>query len=346
MNPFASYRAINTKLHAKKRTLLSKNEWGKLIQYQDVAQIIEFLKKREGYKKQMVEYTSNELHRSDLEMILDKYCVQEIEEMLHYFSGDYKEFFKAFLIEYEISDLDLILRTISRADEVKGIEKFFVHSERWKIANYNKLLECKTVPQFIEALKGTHYYLALKTMSSEDIVKREFHMEMKLYVLFYNELLKKASRLKDKDKQIATEMIGTKIEFCNAQWISRALKYYDISPEEILIYRLPNGNKLGYRKLKLLSYSKSIGEFKRLAEKYLGYRLFKGESDIFVDCMTDRYLYKFACHMDEDGESIASSIAYIMLLTIEMNDLIALTEGVRYKLEESHLRKYLVHIAD
>ena len=36
MNPFASYRAMNTKLHAKKRTLLSKNEWNKIIQAQEV----------------------------------------------------------------------------------------------------------------------------------------------------------------------------------------------------------------------------------------------------------------------------------------------------------------------
>ena len=59
--------------------------------------------------------------------------------------------------------------------------------------------------------------------------------------------------------------------------------------------------------------------------------------------MTDRYLYKFACHMDQDNESIAASIAYITLLSVEVNDLIALTEGIRYKLGEGDLGRYLVH---
>lgn len=343
MNPFASYRAINTKLHAKKRTLLSKNEWSKLSQYQEVPQVVEFLKKRNGYKEQMALYKTNDLHRLDLEVILDRYCVQEIEDMMHYFSGDYKAFFRTFLMEYEISDLNLILRTIIRNDAIESIESLFVHSEKWHLASYQKLLGCKNVNQFIEGLKDTCYYSALKTMSSEDMVKREFHMEMKLYVLFYNELMEKASRLKGRDEKIAKEMIGTKIDFLNAQWIYRAIKYYEISPEEILIYSLPNGNKLSYKKLKQLCYSKNVEDYKKLVEKYLGYPLFKMQNDVFLDCMTDRYLYKFACRMDRDNESIAASLAYIALIGIEVNDLIALTEGIRYKLEEGDLGKYLVH---
>ena len=343
MNPFASYRAINTKLHAKKRTLLSKQEWEKVAQYQNVPQVIDFLKKKEGYNKQMQNYKTNDLHRSDLEVILDRYCVTEIEDMLHYFSGSYKEFFKAFLIEYEISEIGLMLRTIARTDEVGKMDRLFVCSEKWSMVHYNKLLGCKTVTQFIEGLRETCYYDALKTMSQEDAAKREFHMEMKLYVLFYNNLIDKASRLRKQDEAIAKMMIGTKIDFLNAQWIYRALKYYDISPEEILIYSLPNGYKLSYGKLKKLSYSKSVEEYTKAVEKCLGYPLFKQANDAFLDCMTDRYLYKFACHMDKDNESIAVSMAYIMLLGIEMNDLVALTEGIRYKLEEGDLGKYLVH---
>lgn len=343
MNPFASYRAINTKLHAKKRTLLTKQEWVKVAGYQDVPQVIDFLKKKEGYYEQMSAYKSNDLHRSDLEVILDRYCVSEIEDMLHFFSGSYKDFFKVFLMEYEISDLGLILGSICREDEIQGIEKSFVHSERWSNVPYNKLIACKNVNQFIEALKDTCYYAELRTLSQEDMIKREFHMEMKLYVLYYNELMEKASRLNSRDKLIASKMIGTKIDFLNAQWIYRALRYYDISQEEILIYCLPSGYKLNYHRLKLLSYSKNIEEYKKNAEKFLGYSLFKENNDAFLDSVTGRYLYRYAMRMNNDNESIAASLSYIILLGVEINDLIALTEGIRYKLEEGDLRRYLVH---
>ena len=204
-------------------------------------------------------------------------------------------------------------------------------------------MDCKNVPQFIETLKGSPYYTVLKTMAQEDLAKRAFHMEMKLYMLFYSELIEKASCLNTKDEYIAKKFIGTKIDFLNAQWIYRALKYYDLSPEEILIYSLPSGNRLGYRKLKILSYAKDIEQFKRLAQKYLGYPLFKDSSDAYLDCYTERYLNQLITKMNKDDESIASSITYLYKLEIEIKDLVSLTEGIRYTLPESELSKFLVH---
>ena len=343
MNPFASYRAINTKLHAKRRTLLSDADWIKMAECKNVSQVVEFLKKREGYKSLMVLNKECDLRRSDLEIVLDRYIVNEIEDILHYFSGSYKEFFKTFLMEYEISDLNLILRSITCNEEMTAIESLFVHSEKWGMANYQKLVGCKNVLQFIETLKDTSYFMALKTMTQEDLTKREFHMEMKLYMLFYKELIEKAARLDPKDEEIAKKFIGTKIDFLNVQWIYRALKYYDISPEEILIYSLPNGNRLGYRKLKVLSYTRDIETFKKLVHKYLAHPLFKDNDDVYLDCNTDRYLYKLVSRIDKNGESIAASIAYLYILSIEVNDLVSLTEGIRYAVPESELSKFLVH---
>ena len=75
----------------------------------------------------------------------------------------------------------------------------------------------------------------------------------------------------------------------------------------------------------------------------MAYPLFKDENDAFLDCHTDRYLYKVSRVANKDNESIAASLAYIYTLSIEVKDLISLTEGVRYALTESELKKYLVH---
>ena len=343
MNPFASYRAINTKISAKKRTLLPKKDWEKLAGSHDVMQIIDYLKKREGYKPAFATCKVAEIHRSDLEIILDRFCVGEIEDMLHYFSGSYKVFFSTFLMEYEILDLNHILRAIARQEKIPNIEEQFVHSEKWSKVDYKKLLAARNVTQFIEGLKGTCYYNALKTLAQDDLSKREFHMEMKLYLLYYSLLNERMSRLDKKDQEVAKHFIGTKVDFLNAQWIYRAIKYYDLTPEEILIYSIPYGSKLNYRRLKQLSYVKNMEECKKLIEKYLAYPLFKDNNDAFLDCMSDRYLYKFIVKMDKDDETIASSLAYISILGIETNDLISLTEGVRYALPTNELSKYLVH---
>ena len=343
MNPFAAYCAVNTKLHAKRRFLLSNKEWGKLAGYQNVKQITEFLKKKENYYPLLESLKTDELRRTDLEVILDYYVVKEIEDIMHYFSGAYKEFFKTFLMEYDILDIERIIRMISRNEDLKEVERFFTHSKQYGLKQYDRLITCKTVMQCVEVLKNTPFYEPLKTMSEEDVTKREFHLEMKLYIMLYKVFLEKANKLNGEDKKIAQEMIGVKVDFINAQWIYRAIKYYHISPEEVLIYSLPGGCKLNYKRLKELAYAKSIRELQEKIEKYLGCSLFKENEDVFIDQRTDKYLFDFAVHNLKDEENIKMPIAYVLMLGIEVNDLIALTECVRYALPQDELKKYLVH---
>ncbi len=342
MNSFASYQAINTKIHARKRGLLSNKEWQKVITFKSITQVTEFLKERPPYKQLMNKYKADDIHRVDLEVLLERHIVKEIETMLHYFSGSYKEFFKTFLMEYEINDLQLMLRSIALNESKEEAEKLFVHSEKYGLSIYPKLVTCKTVIQFIDELKGTPYYNVLKTMAQEDIVKREFHMEMKLYILFYKQLMQTAKKLNDKDKRVAQKMIGTRIDLINVQWIYRATQYYDISPEEILIYSLPFGRKITYQRLKKLCYTKSLDEFKKLCKKYLSISL-DHQSDTFLEHTIDKQIYQYAMKMNKDEKSITTSLAYIYTLYIEVQDLVALTEGIRYTLPENELKKYLVH---
>ncbi len=343
MNPFASYNAINTKLSAKRRTFLSDKEWRKATELKTVSQMIEFLKKREGYIDIFSNYKMEELHRGDLEVLLERYMITQIESILHYYTGSYKEFFKVFLMEYEINDLQLILRTIARNEDKSQIERYFVHSKKYTKCNYQRLLSSKTVGQFIDALSGTIYYETLKTMVQEDVHKREFHMEMKLYILFYKSLMEGINNLEKKDQEIGRKIVGTKADFINIQWIYRATKYYAISPEEILIYSLPFGNKLTYQKLKTLCYAKNLEEFKAAAMKLSGYLLFAETEDQFLDQSIHKFIYQSMQPYLRGDESIAKTLAYIYTLQLEIHDLTSLTEGIRYALPETELSKYLVH---
>lgn len=343
MNPFAAYRAVNTKLCSRRKNLLTGKEWEKAVNFQSITQISDFLKKKTSFNQVITERKIEELHRMDLEVILDRYVVREIENMLHYFSGAYKDFFKVFLMEYDILDIELILRTIVRDEELDEMDRYFVHSDKYSECNYDKLLGCKNVSQFIEGLKGTNYYNVLKTMTQDDVTKREFHMEMKLYILFYKTLMEKAAKLKPMDYEIAKKVIGTKIDFINVQWIFRATKYYHISSEEILIYSLPFGYKLTYQKLKDLSYSKNLVEFQKNAEKYLGCEIFNMTEDAYLEQAIDRHFYKAISSSNTQVENIATALGYIYTLDIEVKDLIALIEGVRYTLPEGEIKKYLVH---
>ena len=153
MNSFACYKAINTKLHARKRVLLDHADWNKMLEFKNVNQVIEFLKKKTGYNQIMIPRGNVEMHRGELEVVLYQYIALEIEKMLYYFSGPYTDFFKTLLMKYEIDDLQLVLRTIAREEDRESVKEHFIHSEKHAQVNYDKLLSSRNVAQFVEAIK-------------------------------------------------------------------------------------------------------------------------------------------------------------------------------------------------
>ena len=341
MNAYASYNAINSKLHTRKKTLLTREDWNKVLSYTTVAQFTEFLKKRYGYSVHLEQSKIEDVHRGELEVLLKRYVVCEIEKMIHYFSGPYKDFIKTLLLQYDIYDIQLILRAIAREENINDLQRHFVHSSHNTKVAYDKLIASSNVTQFVEGLKGTIFYEDLKTMTQEDVVKREFHMEMKLHILYYKLLMKKAKKLTPSDYEVVKNIIGLKIDCLNIQWIYRATKYYDISREEIMVYSLPGGN-ISYNSLKKLVYAKSFDEFERKAEKYLGSEVFSRKRDTLLEKRMETIIYRSIQKINEEN-SIALPLRYIFILQIEIEDLIAVTEGIRYGLDQNEIKKYLVY---
>jgi V/A-type H+-transporting ATPase subunit C len=103
-NTYDTYYAIKTKLTTKKGRIFKKFDWDKILDFTSVEQLIDYLKKSETFQD-VLKDVKNDIHRDNLETILDRYKVLEIEELLHYYSGAYKEFIKSFLTLLTKSEL-------------------------------------------------------------------------------------------------------------------------------------------------------------------------------------------------------------------------------------------------
>lgn len=337
------YAAINSKLKVRKRIFLDQKDYEAVLELTTISEMTNFLKQRVDFKEGFQGVSSTYTHRGDLEVILHRYVVAEIEKIIHYFSGPHRAFFKTLLMEYEILDLQLILQSIAKGEDLLPIKDHFIHSNKYSKLDYEALLNAKTVPQFVESLKGSLFYNSLKTLTQGDATHREFHMEMKLYLLYYQELMKKVKQLDLPDREIAQDIIGTIIDNINIQWIYRATKYYKISPEEILIYVLLDGKKLNYLKLKALCYANTMEEFKVMAEKQLRYRVFKEENDIFLETTIDRLLHSFY-RTQKGDKNIGVCLVYLYDLKLQIKDLVSITECIRYGYTAEEKKKYLIRI--
>ena len=341
MNPYASYQAINSKILSRNKMFLTREERNKIIQFDRVEDIISFLKTKQGYKEIFTEDNTN-IHRSELETLLDKYVLEEIKELRYYFSAEYKKFFDMFLMEYDIKDLRLILRSIVSGQKIYKA-KLLLRNGEPQISNLcNKLIFCESIEECYKVLKNTVYGRALINIDKEDFTKREFHIEMKLYIVWFKGLMEQAKKLSKRDYELSKVIIGSKIDYMNAMWIYRAKKYYKLPPEEILIYSLPYGYKLTYDNLKQLIYINSIPVLKDKIEKYIKAKMFSGiEEDSVLGSKADYYLLRNLSKIKLEQNDIARVLIYIYKLKMEINQVIIMTEGIRYNLSKSEINKYL-----
>ncbi|MGE5613682.1 MAG: V-type ATPase subunit [Bacillota bacterium] len=342
MNPYMPYGAVSTKILAKNSRIFDKAKLEKLMECNTVEQVAEYLKDKYGLGRLVDEARLQYLHRDKLEMILQRYKVREVEDILHYLSGPYKEFASVYLMESEIHDLVLILRRIAKGEEPEELGDYLVHSEKMSGLPYEKLAASRTIPQFVESLRGTPYYNVLKTVTDYDVAKREFHIEMKLYQLYYGTFLKKAEKLDEADNKAAREIIGSKIDFLNVQWIYRAKKYYEVSPEQMLIYCLPGGVKLGSGRLKKLCYTKSVEEIKQLSAQYLKFDIFTSDNGFIIEKNIENYMFEYLKKNKFRG-NIGFVLSFFYMLGCAIREFTTITEGVRYRLPKDDLKEYLIH---
>ncbi len=342
MDQFVAESAITTKIKSKKSNILDKDDWAKIINFKNTAQIYSFMKGTQSFSDIFGDLDTLNIHRDDLETVLERFKVKDIESIIHYVSGPYKSFLVALLIEFEIEDLMLIIRKISNYEKLDDVTKHFIHSTKFSKLPYDKLVRSSGIQDLTEKLRHTPYYNKLKTLTNEDASKREFHIEMKLQRYFYSNLTKKLKTLDVADEKKLGELIGIKIDFLNVQWIYRAIKYYQISSEEILNYCLLSGHKISYPRLKKLCYAKSLDEFKSLSTKFLNADIFSSDERL-IRVKTDTYLY---AHLTKKCKQtgIEGALAYFWINEIIIKDFVAVTESIKYNLPLETMKKYIVHV--
>lgn len=350
MGKYVSYDAVNTKIKSKMGKLLIEENWKKILECKNVEQLISVLKDSPEFDLILNGTDPHEMHRDELETAFSRLRVAEMESIIHYFSGPYKAFLQNLLFEFELSDLILLIRKVAQNESLEDIKKHFVHSEKFSELAFDKLITSSNISDLTADLatniRESYFYERLRNLSNEDVVRREFHIEMRLQVHLYSNLLKKAKKLNPEDRKEVEEILGFKIDFENVQWIYRGMKYYNISPEEILIYCLPGGKKISYQRLKKLCYTSSIEEMKSLAHQYLRkYDVFDVSEESVIGVNMDRYFLKYLYKIDRNKKTIASVLAYYYINGIIFKDFITVTEGIKYKLSLDFFGKYLIRTA-
>lgn len=335
------FAGINTKIRVLKSRLLKDEDYLNLMEMETVGEQVVYLRDNTVYHDLLEDLVDLE-DIQQVESQLYKYIIIQFEKIIKYFSNDYERFYRALMLRYEVEDLKVYLRAIGRQEEVASKIRF-VKDNYYKI-DVDKILKSKNLDEFIENLKGTIYYDALKPYKNEQDDKILFHMEMNLDRLYFRTLKMTSDNLGSVDRKLFEDILGENVDLLNIEWIYRGIKFYDLLPEELINYTLPYGSVFGYKEIKEMCYSSK----EKLIETVLNSPyalLFKEEKDIdlYMEINIKRYLYnKFTGIFKKGKLDLGISLAYIHLLEFEIKDIISILESKKYEISLQDTIGYLV----
>ncbi len=345
MGSITRYAAINTKLRALEGRLLSKEDYTNIISAKTINDVVDYLKNNTSYSLVLKDTNPKDLDIDKLEVLLKRHIVKQYEKIIHYFNNEYKKLFKILFIRYEIEDLKLYLRAITRQENLGNIKDFVIYSGNYSTIDYEALSNSKSLEEIIYNLKETIYYNSLKSYVDEDSDRRMFYMEMSLDRLYFKLLSEQIEKLSREDRDILREVLGKNVDLLNLQWIYRGLKFYGLSPEELVNYTIHNGYYLSYRQIKELCYTKDEEELiERMVDSKYGF-LFdnKDTLEIFMERRIERYLYfLFLDYKKREKMNIIEPVVFMHLMEYEMRDIISIIEAVRYGINKKDVKKFLV----
>lgn len=335
------FAGINTKIRVLKSRLLKDQDYINLMEKKNLNEQVIYLRDNTVYHD-LLENLVNLNDIQQVEFELKRYIIIQFEKIIKYFSNDYERFYRALMLRYEVEDLKVYLRAIGRQEEVASKIRF-VKDNHYKI-DVDKILKSKNLDEFIENLKGTIYYDALKPYKNEQDDKILFHMEMNLDRLYFRTLKMTSDNLGSVDRKLFEDILGENVDLLNIEWIYRGIKFYDLLPEELINYTLPYGSVFGYKEIKEMCYSSK----EKLIETVLNSPyalLFKEEKDIdlYMEINIKRYLYnKFTGIFKKGKLDLGISLAYIHLLEFEIKDIISILESKKYEISLQDTIGYLV----
>lgn len=335
MGKLLAYSGVATKLRAISSRLFTREEYLELGGSRNVTEALNYLRQHPAYEQVFAGYEGAELHREQIEGILDQSIGIDFQKIYRFCSARQRRFLDMYFQKYEVTVLKQCLgRIFDHRDvtiDLSYFKDFFSHHSRLKP---EQLSECKDIPTLLAALQGTGYEKCLAKVQERPGSTLWDYATALDYEYFLNFWKERKKYLKGQELDMVTEMYGVKMELLNIQWIARGKKYYNMSPAQLTAVMLPVGVHMHRLELRRMTEASTMKELEELlAESYYG-RHYPGLDTDHLEEMYIRIRREIQHRLvQSEPYSIAVMISYLFDKEHEIDQLTSILECVRYGLD-------------
>ncbi|MDO4788163.1 MAG: V-type ATPase subunit [Johnsonella sp.] len=346
----SSYISLTTKIRAMKKALLSPSDLKHLAESPDLSSAIQKLREFPGYQEILSAYDTEDLHRRDLEKILNLAKFRDFTRLYRFCYSKQRAFLKFYFMKYELALLQRCLRRSMKMQapdfDLKEYADFF---QKHSKLHFEELLEANSPQSFVESLKQSMYYPLLDSLYKKGNTAL-FEYELRMNLFYFKTIWHKKDKfVSKKERELLASSFGTELDLLNLQWIYRSKKYYSLPDSALFSLLIPTYHRLKKNEVKELVQAASMEEFEAaFSSTYYGKlsgRIFEQIPNI--ERLHQKLIYKiYLGNAKKNPYSLASLNLYLLMKDREVESIINTIESIRYSLPPEQIIKDILNIEE
>lgn len=341
----SNYNALSAKLKAMNSTHLTQQDYDQLLSKHTVGEVCAYLKNNIGYSDVLSGVNDREIHRLDLEMLLQSELRKEYVRMYDFIDLNQRKILRFWFEREEIEFMKRGLRYIfsgeknDSPDFLESLTPFFkAHSK----IDLDAMAKAKTFADFTNACKNTVYYDVLTRASTVEVDM--FAVVMMLDSFYYRSLWKGKDKFMSKeDAGYFSQYVGRNIDMLNILWIYRSKKYFNIDSEIIYTYLIPVRYRLSEQDIKTMVEANGFEQVAEYAKNTQYGELFTNIKDgFFVEESYTKMIFQISKKIYRLApRSMSAVFVYFRMKEVEIRNLKTIIEGIRYSFNAEAIKEHL-----
>jgi V/A-type H+-transporting ATPase subunit C len=341
-----SSNAILTKTKAMYSGHLTKNQYQEMMHKQSVSEIAAYLRDETQYEDVLKEINPGTIHRGQLESLLRESIFLQYGKLMRYDTSYGKDYFHYVISEIEIIQILMMIRLLNMGTPEQYVLQYQQFVERYINFRMSQMAKARSFDDMLDVLKDTPYaeqLAGLRPKPGEPIDYTQ--CENALFTRYYAEIEKVVNRrFRGATRKQLNEIFKTQVELTNIRNLYRLKKFFPNTPRDVLIRScIPAWQHVPASDLKDLIDAKDVDSFILAVMRSRYAKYFEPGDFDFVEYRMKTVQYRLAKHLLHfaDNAPVAFT-AYRVLCVIELENIISVIEGVRYRSAPVKIQKILV----
>ncbi len=341
-----TYSAPYARMRALKGKFLGQAQIESLLQSPDVQSVMTLLSQTDYWEQIQNSSTSREIEHGLKQNLILNYI-----KILTFLKGRPARFITTLLEKFELINVKAIIRSlINKSLPIEKSSPFIFSLGKYHKIPIAKALEARDVRNLLNVLENTPYFRPIEIGYQQfEEEKSSLPLEIALDLDYYSRLQSDFNSLSIIDRIIAGRLLGIDYDIINLTWMIRFKEYYQLSPERIYQYILPNGWRIqGQVFWKIIAGDNILNSIKDNRVRPYDRVLTTSEpindnADLGAEITLLRFLYNQSVKALQGFPlHIASFLGFFVMKEMEIRDIITIFNGKNLELPQDQIRKYLI----